>query len=82
MDGYRSGLEFVLDVVAVAVGGGAGDHLAEEAGEKEHDTEDDRDEREIEEGLVCDGAELQALRLVDQLGGEELELSGKSVRRG
>ena len=64
-----------FDVVVVAGGGGAGDHFAEEAGEEEHGAQDHREEGEVEEGLVGDGAEADALRLVDQLGGDDSPLA-------
>ena len=44
-------LEFVGDVVVVAVGGGAGDHFADETGQEEDDTQDQGDEGKVEERL-------------------------------
>ena len=39
--GGKGGSDLVGDVVVVAVGGGAGDHLADETGEEEQHSEDD-----------------------------------------
>ena len=69
--GRSAWLEAVLDVVVVAGGSGAGDHFAEEAGEEEHRAQDHGEEGQVEEGLVRDGAETDALRLVDELRGDD-----------
>lgn len=58
----------VLDVVAVTLCGGTGDHLADESGKEEHHSEDDRKDGEVEQRLVCDGSEVDALGLVYELG--------------
>ena len=66
---FRS--ELFLDVVVIAVGAVARDHLADEACEKEHHADQDGDQGQIKERLVRDRAETHALGLVDEFGDDD-----------
>ncbi len=59
-------LYFVFDVVFVPFRSIAGDHLADETGEEEHHTYDHGKDGEVEQRLVGDGSEMDALGLVDK----------------
>ena len=59
-------LYFVFDVVFVPFRSIAGDHLADETGEEEHHTDDHGKDGEVQQRLVGDGSEMDALGLVDK----------------
>ena len=63
----------VLDFVFVAGGAVAGDELADEAGEEHHHADEDGYESQVEQGLVGDIAELQAVYLRDDLVDDQPE---------
>ena len=61
--------DILVDQVFVAVGGVAVDQLAQETGQEKLHAEDDQKHRKVEERLLGDGPQRQAVRLLVELGG-------------
>ena len=60
------GSDFFADLVVVALAAVAGDHLADEAGEEELETQQHGYESQVEQRLVSDGTICQTMGLLDK----------------
>lgn len=58
--------ELFFDIVLVAFRRVPGDHLADEAGQEQHDAQNYGEERQVEQGLVRHRAEMHSSALVYQ----------------
>ena len=72
--------DLVFDVVSIALRSGAGDHLPDKTGQEEHDTQYQGDQRQVEQGLVCYGPVIGALRLMHQFRDDDQTVIAKPTK--